>query len=226
MEGDYMASDRVIAELVGMGFEFSNVTEAVKAVGPSMDSALEYILNDTRKKSDGASSSTCLAGSTKSLRRRSLSSSQSLGKLRQPSIMEHLQSGCRPKWRKITTESAASVPMSTTLEVSTESFPFVNVNSNPASTAETSSLYTDYKDVEDLGSDWEQKSQAILNKHFGYLSLKTFQKEALSAWFMYKDCLVLAATGSGMLSCLQQIYCVLLHTFLYASADILLFHSL
>lgn len=140
--------------------------------------------------------------------------------------MEHLQSGCRPKWRKITTESAASVPLSTTLEGSTESFPFVNVNSNPASTPETSSLYTDYKDVEDLGSDWEQKSQDILNKHFGYLSLKTFQKEALSAWFMYKDCLVLAATGSGMLSCLQEIYCALLHTFLYASADILLFHSL
>jgi Werner syndrome ATP-dependent helicase len=41
------------------------------------------------------------------------------------------------------------------------------------------------------------KISAVLQKHFGFSCVKGFQKEALDAWFANKDCLVLAATGSG-----------------------------
>jgi Werner syndrome ATP-dependent helicase len=43
------------------------------------------------------------------------------------------------------------------------------------------------------------KISAVLQKHFGFSCVKGFQKEALDAWFAHKDCLVLAATGSGSL---------------------------
>ncbi|KAJ0080534.1 hypothetical protein Patl1_22544 [Pistacia atlantica] len=46
-----------------------------------------------------------------------------------------------------------------------------------------------------IGSDWEVKVNSLLQKQFGYSSLKKFQKEALAAWLDHQDCLVLAATG-------------------------------
>lgn len=42
-----------------------------------------------------------------------------------------------------------------------------------------------------------ERMEAIMQKHFGFSSLKGFQKEALDTWSSNKDCLVLAATGSG-----------------------------
>lgn len=202
VEGDNVAHDQVIAELIGMGFEFSDVAEAVKAVGPSLDKAVEYILNDSRRESDGASSSSiCLAGRGKSVRKRSQSYLQSVGKLRQSSIVELLDSGSRPTRRKITIESDVSASKSRTLRGPKKSFPFVN--SNAPSTTQTSRELTDCKDVEEIGPHWEEKAKEILCKHFGYSSLKPFQKEALSAWITYKDCLVLAATGSGKSLCFQ-----------------------
>ncbi|MCI33412.1 ATP-dependent DNA helicase Q-like SIM-like, partial [Trifolium medium] len=43
----------------------------------------------------------------------------------------------------------------------------------------------------DIASDWEQRASILLQKHFGFSSLKSFQKEALSAWIARRDCLVL-----------------------------------
>ncbi|XP_031269524.1 ATP-dependent DNA helicase Q-like SIM [Pistacia vera] len=54
-----------------------------------------------------------------------------------------------------------------------------------------------------IGSDWEVKVNSLLQKQFGYSSLKKFQKEALAAWLDHQDCLVLAATGSGKSLCFQ-----------------------
>ncbi|XP_042462877.1 ATP-dependent DNA helicase Q-like SIM isoform X3 [Zingiber officinale] len=51
--------------------------------------------------------------------------------------------------------------------------------------------------------EWEQKVGDILHKHFGFSSLKGFQKKALDAWLANRDCLVLAATGSGKSLCFQ-----------------------
>ncbi|KNA06640.1 hypothetical protein SOVF_178950 [Spinacia oleracea] len=58
------------------------------------------------------------------------------------------------------------------------------------------------EDVE-LGPDWDQKANSLLRKHFGYSGLKSFQMEALGAWFSQQDCLVLAATWSGKSLCFQ-----------------------
>ena len=41
-----------------------------------------------------------------------------------------------------------------------------------------------------------ERMEAIMQKYFGFSSLKGFQKEALDTWSSNKDCLVLAATGS------------------------------
>lgn len=198
-EGDNVACDQVTAELISMGFEFSDVAEAINAVGPSLDMAVEYILNDSRMKSDCASSSSIsFARRGKSLRKYSESSLKSVRKMRQSSIVKLLDSGSRPTRRKITIESDVSASKSRTLGSPKESFPFAN--SNALSTTQTLNELIDQKDAEGIGSDWEEKAKEILCKHFGYSSLKPFQKEALSAWITYKDCLVLAATGSGILS--------------------------
>lgn len=55
----------------------------------------------------------------------------------------------------------------------------------------------------DVAFDLEQRVSTLMQKHFGFSSLKSFQKEALSAWLAHKDCLVLAATGSGKSLCFQ-----------------------
>ncbi|XP_056698174.1 ATP-dependent DNA helicase Q-like SIM [Spinacia oleracea] len=67
------------------------------------------------------------------------------------------------------------------------------------------SLNSAHRTVEDveLGPDWDQKANSLLRKHFGYSGLKSFQMEALGAWFSQQDCLVLAATGSGKSLCFQ-----------------------
>jgi len=59
--------------------------------------------------------------------------------------------------------------------------------------------------VENSRADCSHKDKitAVLQKHFGFSSLKGFQMEALDAWFAHKDCLVLAATGSGKSLCFQ-----------------------
>lgn len=51
---------------------------------------------------------------------------------------------------------------------------------------------------QEIDLDWERKVHGILQKHFGFSSLKSFQKEAMRAWLAHRDCLVLAATGSGI----------------------------
>jgi hypothetical protein len=54
---------------------------------------------------------------------------------------------------------------------------------------------------------------ALLQKHFGFSSLKAFQKEVLDAWFAHGDCVLLAATRSGAFSVmLLFIFCNLFIT--------------
>lgn len=64
--------------------------------------------------------------------------------------------------------------------------------------AESDSYLVDLIQEPGTQSDWEKKLNRILKKHFGYPFLKKFQKEALEAWMNHQDCLVLAATGSGI----------------------------
>ena len=98
MDGNGLSSDEVIAKLIEMGFQNSSVLEAVKAVGPSFDDALEYLSNYSHRNSRGASSSSrCSTSNENNLGKRTLSSLPSSGQLRQSSILDHFQSTARPK---------------------------------------------------------------------------------------------------------------------------------
>ncbi|XP_076952737.1 ATP-dependent DNA helicase Q-like SIM [Bidens hawaiensis] len=145
MDGSNLASDLVIAELISMGFEISEATKAILEVGPSLNNAIDFILNRNNKVS----------------KKRALLNhavKQPVKAMRQSSIMDHLHSS------KKTTPSVS---------------------------------------ISYSNEDWEVKADMLLQKRFGYQSLKRFQKEALGAWVAQKDCLVLAATGSGKSLCFQ-----------------------
>ncbi|KAF5957584.1 hypothetical protein HYC85_004809 [Camellia sinensis] len=199
MDSSCVSSDQVVAELIGMGFEFSDVTEAIKAVGPSLEDAVEFILNGSCRNSTVASaSSKCSTSNGKALGKRALSASRSSDRMRQSTIMEHLQSTGRPKRSKTNTESNVSVSGSQVLPkpVKGSNQPFHARKCNLETTPEKSILPFRCQEELDIGPDWEQKVNNLLYKHFGYSSLKSFQKEALAAWLAHQDCLVLAATGS------------------------------
>lgn len=214
MKGYNVDSDHVIAELVGMGFDFSDITEAVKTVGASLDDAIEFILNGSRRTNSSASSSSaCLNVSNKVLGKRTTSSTESFGKMRQQSITEHLMSASRAKRSKVTIESYASASKSNIMPRHVEepevSLPLTmdpSLNISPAMTI----LPSYCKDKEEIRSYWEHKVNSLLGKHFGYSSLKNFQKEALEAWLSHQDCLILAATGSGTLLLPLPVLCIYL----------------
>ncbi|CAL5378784.1 unnamed protein product [Camellia sinensis] len=110
MDSSCVSSNQVVAELIGMGFEFSDVSEAIKAVSPSLEDAIEFILNGSCRNSTVASaSSKCSTSNGKALGKRALSASHSSDRMRQSTIMEHLQSTGRPKRSKTNTESNVSV---------------------------------------------------------------------------------------------------------------------
>ncbi|XP_024962675.1 ATP-dependent DNA helicase Q-like SIM isoform X2 [Cynara cardunculus var. scolymus] len=206
MEGSNLASDLVIAELIGMGFQISEVTEAIKEVGPSLNNAIEFILNACNKNHDGKSDgSRCSSGSKKATRKRDLSATgkKSVGRMRQLSIMDHLQSAGRPKISKTSLESDVSVSRAKVLPTNGEGYESISPICSHQGIVPGLSVNSSYSLEEDVGSDWELRADTLLQQHFGYPSLKGFQKEALAAWIAHKDCLVLAATGSGKSLCFQ-----------------------
>ncbi|KAA8545156.1 hypothetical protein F0562_019955 [Nyssa sinensis] len=199
MGGSSLSSDQVITELIGMGFEFSDVTEAIKAVGPSLEDAVDFILNGSHRNNKCASgSSKCSTNNEKALGKRVLSSSGFSGRMRLSTIMDHLKSADRPKRSRTNVESNVSVSGSEALPnlVQGPNQPLPGMDSNLKATPETSIQPSYCREELDIGSDWEQKVNNLLPKHFRYSSLKSFQKEALAAWLAHQDCLVLAAKGS------------------------------
>lgn len=206
MDGSNLASDLVIAELIGMGFQISEVTEAIKEVGPSLNNAIEFILNACNKNHDGNSDgSRCSSGSKKAMRKRDLSATgkKSVGRMRQLSIMDHLQYAGRPKISKTSLESDASVSRTKVLPTDGDGCESIPPIYSHQGIVPGLSVNSSYSLEEDVGSDWELRANTLLQKHFGYPSIKRFQKEALAAWIAHKDCLVLAATGSGKSLCFQ-----------------------
>lgn len=174
-----MTSDQVFAELVEMGFDILDITEAIKAVGPSLDNAIEFILNSSHRNDRSASTSSVCVTENKVTGKRATSSLQPSAKLRQPNITEHLKLASVPKRSK--TKGLFNASVSDTNFVTHVEGPVV-----PTGLHEVT-----------IGFDWEKKVNNILQKSFGYSSLKNFQKEVLAAWLANQDCLVLAATGSG-----------------------------
>ncbi|XP_021898982.1 ATP-dependent DNA helicase Q-like SIM [Carica papaya] len=203
MGGNILSSQQVIDKLVKMGFNDSDVMEAVRAVGPSCDDAVEYILNGCgRKIQVEPSSSNCSTRGKKILGKRVLSSSCSLGQMRQSSILDHYHSALRPKKSRADVIPVVSVSQAEDPHLPRElKEPFPGIDCDSKVVPEL--LPSGCPQEVDTGSDWEQKVNRLLRKHFGYSSLKCFQKEALSTWLAHKDCLVLAATGSGKSLCFQ-----------------------
>jgi len=169
MDGNNTCWDKVIAEMIEMGFEYSSIVEAIKVVGPSIPSAVEHILNSTTEEASTTHTSNSHARNGNALKKRPLRTSL----VRQSNIYDHFHSNDDVKEHK-------------------KELPQLGINPNPVVLLEP----LEAQDL-DAESDWEQKIRNLMKKHFGFSSLKSFQKEALSAWVAHKDCLVLAATGSG-----------------------------
>ena len=197
MNGNGISSEKVISKLIEMGFEKANVIEAVKVVGPSVDDAVEYILNGCCRNSHRTrSNSTSSANNVKKdLGRKASSSSCPLHQKRQSSTVEHFQSAGRTKRSAIMVVEQSKPPPSD--------------ESHCIKTTTSEEFPVDCSDELDIGPDWEDKVNNLLKKHFGHSGLKNFQKEALTAWLAHEDCLVLAATGSG------TIYVCVCFCFLY-----------
>ncbi|KAJ6397506.1 hypothetical protein OIU77_018507 [Salix suchowensis] len=204
--GKAVACDGIVEKLIEMGFESCAAEQAVKEVGPSLDKAVDYILNCSSGRncegSGGMSSSSMLSRSGK----RMLSGSACSGQKRQSSILEHFR---LPRSVK---RGMLSSNVSDILVSGSKVFTPLSVNG-----CEESCLSVDCGKAVDVvdglpvrckekvvsGLDWEERANRVLQERFGYSSLKGFQKEALAAWAAHQDCLVLAATGSGKSLCFQ-----------------------
>ncbi|KAF9681568.1 hypothetical protein SADUNF_Sadunf05G0015200 [Salix dunnii] len=204
--GKTVACDGIVEKLIEMGFESCAAEQAVKEVGPSLDKALDYILNGSSSRncegSGGMSSgSKCFTSSRSG--KRMLSGSACSGQKRQSSILEHFR---LPRKRGMLSSNMSDILVSGS-----------KVLPHSVNGCEESCDSVDCGKAEDVvdglpvrckekvvfGLDWEERAKRVLQERFGYSSLKGFQKEALAAWAAHQDCLVLAATGSGKSFCFQ-----------------------
>ncbi|CAH9075950.1 unnamed protein product [Cuscuta epithymum] len=198
-----MNCDQVIAELFGMGFEFSAITDAVKAVGPSVSKAIEFILDNSRISIGASSSTASVPINPKPGWKNNANSLYSFDRMRQSSITESLKSVGKPVKRKYNVKSALGCEPEAFHRTSEGPAKLVPViDADMCHPLEASAL-SNCQGEEAIDQYWEQKVTNLLHKHFGYSSLKHFQKQALQAWLSHKDCLLLAATGSGKSLCFQ-----------------------
>ncbi|KAG5626113.1 hypothetical protein H5410_011331 [Solanum commersonii] len=129
-----MDPDQVVAELVGMGFKLSDFTNSVEVVGPSIDGAIDYLLDDSRR--------------------------NTAGKIRQSSINKFIQSAIRPKRSK--TMNKLNMSRSEVLQRDTGGQnvhpPLEDSDLHVAIEKAVSSSY--YKD-EDIGPDWQNRKRSV-----------------------------------------------------------------
>ena len=192
-------ADHVIAELVDMGFEFDKAVKATEVVGPCLDDALEFILNGS---CDRVRAVDCCSSG----RRRTVG----LRRLKQSNIRDHVFPSSRTKRSLCCGSSDASSSKHMKFQAEFEpaaksSRQELGVHVEAADAVLTLQGKTNVVQPKlcssqcgDVELEWEHKVSGILQKHFGFSSLKSFQKEALEAWLANRDCLVLAATGSGI----------------------------
>lgn len=199
MDGEEASPELIIAKLVEMGFEYSSAKEAVETVEwHSVSDAANYMLNGTHRNGRLASTSPkCCTTNKKVLGKRAFSSADPLGKMRQSSILDHFQSKSQTKRSKVNVVS--DMPMSGTSCSSCpmEARPGACDNAHRDTEGASELISVGYPTELEIGPDWEQRVNRLLQKRFRYSSLKSFQREALAAWVAHKDCLILAATGSG-----------------------------
>ncbi|XP_047042613.1 ATP-dependent DNA helicase Q-like SIM [Lolium rigidum] len=187
--GADVSADHVIAELLEMGFEFDKISEAIGVVGPCRADVVEFMLNGS-----GGEQRKPSGGSQRRRPDRSARLANPRGKFKQSSITDHIAATTGSK-----TVSCGGEPST--------SYSCLPASIGPEATAAVCSKSKpepQFLLVNSRGEfDRTGKIRAVLQKHFGFSCVKGFQKEALDAWFAHKDCLVLAATGSGKSLCFQ-----------------------
>ncbi|KAJ6305917.1 hypothetical protein OIU78_021282 [Salix suchowensis] len=206
--GKAVACDGIVEKLIEMGFESCAAEQAVKEVGPSLDKAVDYILNCSSGRncegSGGMSSSSKCSTSSRS-GKRMLSGSACSGQKRQSSILEHFRLPRSVK-RGMLSSNVSDILVSgskvSPLSVNGCEESCLSVGCGKAEDV-VDGLPVRCKEKVISGLDWEERANRVLQERFGYSSLKGFQKEALAAWAAHQDCLVLAATGSGKSLCFQ-----------------------
>ncbi|KAK4748824.1 hypothetical protein SAY87_015410 [Trapa incisa] len=204
MDSEEASPDLTIAKLVEMGFEYYSAKEAVENIGLSINDAANYILNKACGNSrDTSSSSKFCPVNKKPLGKRALPFSDHSGKMRQSSIFDHFQSNSHSKKSKIMMINDVPISGTNCSSYSVEACPrtYDSMHQDTETTSNVDSVHCP-KEIQ-IGPNWEQTVNDLLQKRFGYSSLKSFQKEALATWIDQKDCLVLAATGSGKSMCFQ-----------------------
>ncbi|KAJ1254329.1 hypothetical protein BS78_K087100 [Paspalum vaginatum] len=192
--GSDVSADGLIAELLDMGFDFDAITAAVGAVGPRRGDVLEALLGGSGQARRGGPAPVRPGTASSTARRpraagKGASLSNPRGRLRQSSITDHIASGTAGR-KESGREASAS-------------FPCASAPGDPRG-APVGVDFGSRVAPESAGeSDQTGRISAVLQRHFGFSCLKAFQKEVLDAWFAHRDCLVLAATGSGKSLCFQ-----------------------
>jgi werner syndrome ATP-dependent helicase len=194
-----VSADGLIAELLDMGFEFDAISAAVGAVGPRRAEVLEVLLggSDARagqaRRGGGVPGRPALSTAQPRPAGRGMKLSNPRGRLRQSSITDHVASatgGGKESGR----EANISFPCSSAPGGPRVMPVAVDFCSEPGPQSQS---LVENSTVE---SDQMDRISAVLQKHFGFSCLKAFQKEVLDAWSAHRDCIVLAATGSGVFS--------------------------
>jgi len=193
-----LSSDQLVMKIVEMGFEKLDALEAVKALGgKSCDDAVEYILKGNHRTGGFKPASLlCSSGSNKILGKRAMPSSFSSSESkRQSSLLDHFRSVNQNKKKG---DTFGTVEVDSQLETVSEHSEEVRKSLAPVFME--SSCFPEgqlLNGCSEASSSWEKRVNSILRNRFGISSLRSFQREALSTWVAHKDCLVLAATGSG-----------------------------
>ncbi|PWZ10343.1 hypothetical protein Zm00014a_041114 [Zea mays] len=197
-----VSADGLIAELLDMGFEFDAISAAVGAVGPRRAEVFEVLLggSDARagqaRRGGGVPGRPALSTAQPRPAGRGMKLSNPRGRLRQSSITDHVASatgGGKESGR----EANISFPCSSAPGGPRVMPVAVDFCSEPGPQSQS---LVENSTVE---SDQMDRISAVLQKHFGFSCLKAFQKEVLDAWSAHRDCIVLAATGSGKSLCFQ-----------------------
>ncbi|KAF8762605.1 hypothetical protein HU200_009130 [Digitaria exilis] len=203
--GGDVSADGLIAELLDMGFDFDDISAAVGAIGPRRAEVLDVLLGgpvavagagQARRGGGALSRPASFAAPPRPAGRGTKSSNpRGSGKLRQSSITDHIASatGSRNESGQEASTSflCSQAPADRRVPVGVDICSKLGPELQPL--------------IDNLGVDCSHKVRigAVLQKHFGFSSLKGFQMEVLDAWFAHKDCLVLAATRSGKSLCFQ-----------------------
>ncbi|TVU17808.1 hypothetical protein EJB05_33865, partial [Eragrostis curvula] len=198
-DGSDVSADGLIAELLDMGFNFDDITAAIAAVGPRRAEVLELVLGGSgaarERQGEGSAGISAPSSARPQPAGKGGRLSNPRGRFRQSSITDILASGAGSR-KDSGLEASTSFPCS--MAPSDSRVPVgVDACSKPGSELQTL--------VENSSGQWNHRDKisAVLQKHFGFSCLKGFQMEALDAWFAHRDCLVLAATGSGKSLCFQ-----------------------